>query len=33
MGEGLEETLKDLRRKTTLPTPTFVIINDYKEEK
>jgi hypothetical protein len=32
VGEGLEETLKDLRRQTTLLAPAFVIISDYKEE-
>jgi hypothetical protein len=33
MGEGLEETLQGLRRHFSPPTPTFVIINDFKEEK
>jgi hypothetical protein len=33
MGEGLEETLRDLRRQTTSLVPAFFIINDYEEEK
>jgi hypothetical protein len=33
MGEGLEETLWDLWRHFLSPIPTFVIINEYKEEK
>jgi hypothetical protein len=31
--ERLEKTLRDLQRQTALPTPTFVIISDYEEEK
>lgn len=30
---GLEETLRELQRKTTLPTFAFVIISDYEEQK
>jgi hypothetical protein len=30
---GLEETLKVLPKHTTLPTPAFVIISDFEEEK
>jgi hypothetical protein len=33
MGEGLEKTLRDLRRQTTLHALAFVIINDFEEEK
>ncbi len=33
MGKGLEETLGDLQRQFLSHGPTFVIINDYKEEK
>ncbi len=32
MGKGLKETLRDLQRQTTSPTPTFVVINNSKEE-
>ncbi len=33
MGEGFEETLHDVQRHCSPPTPTFIIINDYEKEK
>jgi hypothetical protein len=30
--KGFEETLRDLRKQTTLPALAFIIINDSKEE-
>jgi hypothetical protein len=32
MGEGFKETLWGLRKHFSPPTPTFAIINDYKEK-
>jgi hypothetical protein len=33
VGNGLEETLKDLQRQITPSTHAFVSINDFEEEK
>ncbi len=32
MGEGFEQTLHNLQRYFSPPTPAFIIINDYEEE-
>ncbi len=32
MREGLEESLRDLRKQTAPPPPAFVIISDFEEE-
>jgi hypothetical protein len=33
VGEGIEKTLQSLQRQFSSLAPTFVIINDYEEEK